>query len=319
MITALLVVGNRDVSLGEPVRISAEAASTGGGGLDLETGDVYSVRALLFALLLSSSNDSAVALAEHVSGSEEQFVDAMNRAARRLGADDTNFVTSHGLDEPNHYSSARDLALIGAEVLADPTLARIVSTPVAEIRGPNGYITVENRNELLDVYRGAVGIKTGFTENAGEVLVAAARRHGRRLIAVAMGSADAFEDARNLLDLGFRRLARSVVVPAGRVVGEIVLDSGRSADAVLAAPVRGWSRPEEIEIAFAPAPVSAPVTVGERLGMVTVSGRSEGTKVEAVAAAPLPASARPSWAVDTLAGILGSAYRLAALAGGGEL
>ncbi|MFN2525971.1 MAG: D-alanyl-D-alanine carboxypeptidase family protein [Actinomycetota bacterium] len=206
MVTALLTITR--VGVEERIVVSTSAAATSGGGLELSAGDVYTVRELLLALLLSSSNDAAVALAEHVSGAEHRFVAQMNAYARYLGARSTHFVTPHGLDTPNHYSSARDLALIGDRLLGEPVLARMVARQRVTIGTGDGRETLENRNELLGSYRGAVGIKTGQTSGAGEVLVAAARREGHLVIAVAMRSDEATLDARALLDYGFAHLRR---------------------------------------------------------------------------------------------------------------
>ena len=169
MVTALVVA--RETRLDELVRASRNAAATGGGGLDLRPGDVFTAGELLYALLLSSSNDAAVALAEHVAGSERAFAARMNRVAESVGATDSSFVTAHGLDVPGHYSTARDLARIALAVLRRPALAEIVATPSKTISGGR---TLVNTNPLLESYEGAVGVKTGYTAGAGDVLVAAA-------------------------------------------------------------------------------------------------------------------------------------------------
>ncbi|MGH2820092.1 MAG: D-alanyl-D-alanine carboxypeptidase family protein, partial [Actinomycetota bacterium] len=207
MATALVVL--RDADPSEVVTVSGAAAATGGGGLDLEPGETYTVEALLEAMLLTSSNDAAVALAEHVTGSAGAFVEDMNVLAGRLGARDTHFVTPHGLDVAGHHSSAADLALIARRLLADDLLAEIVATAGTSIEGPRGLIPLENRNPLLEGYGGALGVKTGYTALAGNVLVAAARRGGRTVTTVAMDSIDAAEDSRALLDHGFARLRRT--------------------------------------------------------------------------------------------------------------
>ena len=203
IVTALAVM--RRASLDERVTVSRNAADTGAGGFDLEAGAVFTVEELLRALLLTSSNDSAVALAEHVSGTERKFVALMNRLARRLGAGGTHFVTAHGLDRPGHRSTARDLALLAAELLENPVLAGMVALRRSRIGGPEGGL-LRNRNVLLKRYRGAIGVKTGYTAEAGDVLVAAAERGGRRLIAVALDAVNAASDARKLLDYGWSAL-----------------------------------------------------------------------------------------------------------------
>ncbi|HET7481864.1 MAG TPA: serine hydrolase, partial [Actinomycetota bacterium] len=179
MVTALLVAHRADPD--ETVVVSGAAAAVGGGGLDLVPGDVFTVDQLMRAMLLDSSNEAAAALAEHVGGTTARFVALMNAYLRRIGADRTHFVNPHGLDAPGHYASAADLASIGRHVLDDPYLARIVALRRATIPTPRGPATFDNRNLLLESYRGAIGIKTGYTLGAGNVLVAAARRNGHTL------------------------------------------------------------------------------------------------------------------------------------------
>lgn len=302
MTTALVV--RAAVAPDESVMVSATAAATGGGGLDLHTGDVFSVEALLYALLLDSSNDAAVALAEHVSGSQDAFVAEMNEAARSVGATGTHYVTAHGLDMPGHGSTARDLALIAAEVLDDPLLRVIVAAPDATIQGPNGTILLENRNLLLEGYRGATGVKTGFTAGAGNVLVASARRHGRTLIAVAMHSVDATADAAALLDFGWLQLAHTVVLDAGAPVGALVFDQG-STRVVAAAPVRDSVPAGEVSYEFLPAArMETPLAAGDVVGRVVVSS-PDGTidTVDAIAVGSVVLD-QGSWAEDLFAGLL---------------
>ena len=205
--TALVVV--RAADLDEQVTVSEGAAAAGGGGLDLVAGDVYSVGDLLHALLMTSSNDAAAALAEHVSGTQDAFVAEMNDLLDELGARDTTFLTPHGLDTPGHAASARDLALLGARLLEHPVLAATVATEETTVEGSPGPQELVNTNLLLDAYEGAVGIKTGETALAGQVLVGAAERRGELVVAVAMHSSDAASDVAALLDYGFAEVARA--------------------------------------------------------------------------------------------------------------
>ena len=307
MVTALLVV--RTADLDDVVTVSPTAAAAGGGGLDLQGGERFSVHDLLYALLLTSSNDSAVALAEHASGSEAAFVVRMNKLARSLGASGTQFVTSHGLDTAGHYSTARDLAKFGAAVLGDPILASIVASPRAILSGPNGAIEVENRNLLLESYPNALGIKTGYTAEAGNVLVAAARRKHRTVIAVAMGSADATEDARRLLDYGFARLRNTLLLRAGTQVGAVLVPAGGSADVVAAADVRALADPARVAVDFEPRPISGVVNEGDAVGAITVSdGRRVVATVDAIAADSVP-PAEQGWATGVVETILRTAAR----------
>ena len=301
MVTALVVLGAARPS--EEVRISPTAAAVGRGGLDLHAGDRFSVKELLYALLMSSSNDSAVALAEHVSASEAAFVERMNSLASSIGARDSRFVTAHGLDTSGHYSTATDLAAIGAALLERPLLARIVATPKKVVVGARGPQVVENRNLLLETYKGAIGIKTGFTALAGNVLVAAARRHHRTVVAVAMGSVDAAADAAELLDYGFARLKQTLLLDAGDVIGALVWPSGQATTVVAGAPVRGLADESQMVISLEPA-ASPSVTAGDPVGTIVVrrGGRTL-AQVEALAADTAGKEA-PSWAVNTLTAVV---------------
>lgn len=309
MVTALVVA--QTTPLTDTVEVSSGAAGTGGGGLDLGTGDRYTVESLLYALLLTSSNDAAVALAEHVAGSERAFVREMNRLALHLGAADTRFVTSHGLDIGGHHSSARDLAVIAEELLEDPRLASIVATSATTVAGPRGKQLLENRNLLLEGYPGAIGVKTGFTAAAGNVLVAAARRQGRTLIAVAMRSEDATEDSRQLLDYGWAKLARAVIVPRGTVVGAVLFDAAGSTDVVTARPLRGPSDPREVQLRFEPrADIEAPLGAGEVVGEVLVSaGSASLASLDAVVDSDVSPMG-VSWSARAISSLLGAIANL---------
>lgn len=306
IITALVVRARAELE--DTVVVSATADSVGGGGLDLSPGDRYTVHALLHALLMTSSNEAAVALAEHAAGSHGAFVTIMNRTVAELGGTDTRFVTAHGLDVPGHYSSARDLARFGLELLADDELARIVATRRTTIAGPSGGEIIENRNVLLKTYPGASGIKTGFTAAAGDVLVAAAERDGRSIVAVTMGAPDsdaAAVEAAALLERGWRILARRVLVRRGLVVGSLVFDPGGATEVVTAEPIRGSARLEEIEVAFRADPgVTPPITAGQVVGEVTVEVDDRVRyRAPAHARSAIPAD-DPSWGEVAISALL---------------
>jgi serine-type D-Ala-D-Ala carboxypeptidase (penicillin-binding protein 5/6) len=303
MMTALLTV--RAGVLGNEVRVSQVAANAGGGGLDLKAGEVWSVQALLTALLLSSSNDAAVALAEHVSGSEKAFVGAMNAQARRLKLRHTAFATPHGLDAEGHFSSARDLAVIAGELLDEPTLKDIVARSEASVKGPDGRVMIENSNLLLESYRGAIGIKTGYTQGAGNALVSAAVRGDRTIIGVVLRSADSFADTRALIDYGFARLSRSVLLKRGEEVGTVVLDPAGSIRVRAARTVRGLARPETLEVSFDPARTyELPLAPTDVIGAIVVT--SQGRVIDRVAAVTHEAIEEPdpSWVAEGLATVL---------------
>ena len=167
-----------------------------GTGVGLAPGEQWTLKDLLYDLLLSSDNTAAVAIARHVGGSEQAFVALMNQQAADWGLSETHFVNPHGLDEPGHYSSARDLAQIALHGLNDPTFAQIVGTREYRV-GPH---TLVNLNQLLGAYPGIEGVKTGTTEAAGQCLVAAAERPTGNVLCVVLGSTDRYADAQALLD-----------------------------------------------------------------------------------------------------------------------
>lgn len=203
IMTALLVLeaGNLD----QKTRISEHAAEIGESSIWLETGEILSRRELLYALMLNSANDAAVALAESVSSSERLFVEMMNKKARQLGLRDTHFSNPHGLEDPAHYTSAYDLAFLSRKAMVNPLFQKIVSTHAMTIpwKGHPWNRYLLNKNRLLYRYPGAIGVKTGYTKKAGNCLVGAAQRGSLKLIAVVLNSPRVYDDAAELLDYGF--------------------------------------------------------------------------------------------------------------------
>lgn len=198
-------------SPGDRVAVSRLAAACEGTSLELRCGDIIALQDLLYGMLLVSGNDAATAIAEHIAGSVPEFAALMNAKADQVGAKNTHFSNPHGLPDPiNHYTTAYDLALITAHGLQNPEFARLVCTPEHTVRfisrGKSRTVTLRNTNLLLKSYRGANGVKTGFTNDAGECLVASARRDGVQLIAVILNSEDRWRDAEKLLDYGFNSI-----------------------------------------------------------------------------------------------------------------
>jgi D-alanyl-D-alanine carboxypeptidase (penicillin-binding protein 5/6) len=203
IMTALLVIENGD--LHKDVVISKNAEETGESSIWLEEGEVLSRNQLLYALMLPSANDAAVALAESVAGSEQEFVSQMNERARELSLKNTHFANPHGLDAEGHYSSAFDLASLTREGLEDPLFRDVVTTKEMSIPCPghDWERALINRNQLLNRYQGSRGVKTGYTSNAGCCLVGAAQRGDMKLITVVMNSYDMYGDTERLLNYGF--------------------------------------------------------------------------------------------------------------------
>lgn len=186
IITCLVVL--EKAKLTDVVEISKKAGGTGGSRLGLKAKDKVRVQDLLYGLMLRSGNDSAVALAEHVGGSVAGFAELMNQKAQELGLKDTHFVTPHGLDETEHYTTAYELAVITDVALQNKKFVEIVGTKSCNIMINDTPRTIANTNELLGNLAGVDGVKTGFTNNAGRCLVTSTTREGHQIICVILGA-----------------------------------------------------------------------------------------------------------------------------------
>ena len=187
----------------------------------LKSGESYSVRDLLYGMLLASGNDAATALACHTGGSIEGFAEMMNAKAREMGLTNSSFKNPHGLDADGHYSSAEDLATITCEAMKNELFAKIVSTKTYAV----GDQTYMNHNKLLWNYNGALGVKTGYTIAAGRSLVSCAERDGLKLVCVTLSDPDDWDDHMELYDWAFANFEYKRVLPMG-VVCEIPVISG---------------------------------------------------------------------------------------------
>ena len=185
IMTAIVVLEN--ANLDDVVTISKKAAGTGGSRLKIRAEDKITVRDLLYGLMLRSGNDAAVALAEHVGESVEGFAGLMNKKAEQIGLKNTHFVTPHGLDDENHYTTAYELAILTDYALENSTFKKIVNTKSTQIRINENPMNIYNTNELLGVLPGVDGIKTGFTNNAGRCLVTSCTRDENQIITVVLG------------------------------------------------------------------------------------------------------------------------------------
>lgn len=203
-----LITALEQGAAGSIVTVSPEVAACEGSSLELKPGDKLTLREAEYGMMLVSGNDAAEAIAETVAGSVPEFVRLMNEKAAEIGTTRTHFSNPHGLPDPiNHFSTAYDLALIADYGLRNPLFSRIVATQEYQVRFLNKTaLPVANTNKLLKNYAGAIGVKTGFTNDAGECLVAAAQRGNVRLIAVVLNSDYRWDDAAKLLDYGFQQL-----------------------------------------------------------------------------------------------------------------
>jgi serine-type D-Ala-D-Ala carboxypeptidase (penicillin-binding protein 5/6) len=214
ILTALVALDR--VPLKEIVTVSITATSNRSSAVALKGGERLSVQDLLYALLLQSNNEAALALASYIGGSTPKFVQIMNQKARSLGALHSRFFNPTGMPHRGQVTTASDLALITKVALTNSDFRKIVATKSYPWKSSTWEGALDNSNELLKSYDGAIGVKTGSTREAGHCLVAAAQRENKTLIAVVLGSQEkqVWQDAKKLLDYGFKSFAD--VAPSGR-------------------------------------------------------------------------------------------------------
>jgi D-alanyl-D-alanine carboxypeptidase (penicillin-binding protein 5/6) len=272
IMTALLVAENGDLE--QPVTASEHAAATPESSIYLEPGEVLSRMELLYAAMLPSANDACTALAESIAGDEDSFVAQMNKRAAELGLKDTHFLNPHGLEAEGHYSSAYDLALLSKEALSHQVLAQIMATEKKVIpwAGKDEDRILLNHNRLLYNYDGAIGVKTGYTRQAGNCVVGAAQRGDMVLIAVTMNSPTVYNDLQQMLDYGFEQYKMVTLGKTGEVSGTVDVKQGVAAKvkATLARNLSIAATDEEIPhlaYSFTLKPnATAPIEPGEVLG-----------------------------------------------------
>jgi len=298
IMTALLVLEEGD--LDDVVVVSAAAAAVGEATVHLAADDRLGLRDLLAAALLPSANDASVALAEHIDGSVEAFVDRMNTRAAALGLTATHFENPHGLHHADHVTSARDLARLAREALRLPEFRRVVARSEAEIslqrkaeKQPRKVkLTSSNRLVRRDsehYWQLADGIKTGYTRPAGRCLAASASQNGWQLVCVVLQCKSSWPDARALLEWGFANFARQRVVSAGQTTADVHVVDG--APPLVAGVAK--SSIDTLVAVKAPVPTprvaesypTAPVASGSRVGELIVS-QLDGTELRATLVAP---------------------------------
>lgn len=203
LMTALVVLEN--AQLDEEVKPEPEWCNIEGSSMYLDYNKTYSVKELLTGLMLVSGNDAATVLANHISGSEAGFAKLMNDKAASLGMKNSHFTNPHGLDDPEHYSTARDMAILAESCLNNEELVSIASKISATV----GELTYYNHNRLLREYDGCTGLKTGYTIAAGRTLVSSAERNGMHLVCVTLNAPEDWADHKKLLDYGYNNYSLS--------------------------------------------------------------------------------------------------------------
>lgn len=328
ILTALVALER--TPLNAPVKVSQRAAEAEGSSVYLRPGMTVPMKDLLYGLMLASGNDAARAIAEHVAGSEAGFARLMNETARRLGASRSHFVNPNGLPAEGQVTTARDLAIITAHALRNPTFATIVATERRTLLLPGGERReLYNHNRILGL-EGIDGVKTGYTVKARHTFVASATREGWQLVAVVLGDTKQgkWTDARALLHWGFETYESVPLARRGEGLGAVSVRGGRATDVPvtldpsgppLAVALKGDGSESAYYRLEVPTAISAPVQRGQPLGRarIFVNGQSLDpmplVAARAVAAAPglrgLPHD-RPGAAADANAGFWGAFARL---------
>ena len=302
VMTMLLIMEAIDggkISWDDTITASEDAAAKGGSQIYLKAGETMSVSDMVKSIAVSSANDCACAMAEHLAGSESAFVQQMNQRAKQLGMEDTHFVNCTGLDDdPDakaHLTSAHDIAIMSRELLKHhPDIKKFTTIWMDTVR--NGTFGLSNTNKLVRFYQGCTGLKTGFTSAAGYCLSASAMREDMELVAVVMGSdtsQNRFSACKQLLDYGFAnyalvqpQLTEETKVPVKLGAEDFVQAVPSGLDAVLLDKGQKSSVTTEIELL---PEVTAPVSQGQRLGTVTVkAGEQVLAQIPLVAEKPIP-------------------------------
>lgn len=261
ILTALVVIEN--CRLEDIVEVKHEWANTEGSSMGLKAGDRCTVLELLYGLMLASGNDAGVALANKTAGSVEKFAELMNAKAESLGMTNSHFTNPHGLDDAEHYSTARDMAILAAAAMENDRFALIASTKEVRL-SPGRYFM--NHNKLLWNCDGCIGLKTGYTSKAGRTLVSACERNGTRLICVTLRDGLDWKDHESLYDWGFENYSAKTVVSPEKNVYELPLVSGekQSVKVRAAAPIKLFVKNSD------------EVAVKESLPHFAYSGKKEG-------------------------------------------
>ena len=288
IMTMLLIVEELEkgnILLKDEVAISERAASMGGSQIYLEKGSTATVEELLTTIAVGSANDSAVAMAEKIGGTVENFVVLMNKRAKQLGANNTTFKNPHGLDEEGHETTARDMALIAKEVVKHDNIIKLSSTYETTIRHKNGKsLWLVNTNSLIKFYSGLDGLKTGFTDKAGYCLTGTMKRNDMRLITVVMHAEtkeDRNTDTINMMEYAYSMYNKKTLVSSENYLGNMFIDNAKSrkvkyylekdANVIVDKNTREVNYKYDIELDN----IKAPLKKGDKIGTLKLNYNNE--------------------------------------------
>ncbi|SFS92281.1 D-alanyl-D-alanine carboxypeptidase family protein [Marininema halotolerans] len=302
IMTMLLVMEGLDahkISYEDSVRVSERAASMGGSQIFLEPGETMKLSELLKGVAVGSANDASVALAEHLAGTEEDFVAQMNKRAEQLGMKDTHFQNPNGLPASNHYSTAHDIAIMSRELLKHPEITRFTRIYEDHLRkdSKNPFWLV-NTNRLVKFYQGMDGLKTGFTAQAKFCLSATAKRKNFRVIAVVMGAPNGKtrnQEITRMLNFAFSQYTNHVVYKHGEKIATVHVDKGKKNHMMIRAPhqfslvIKKGEDPKGYVKRVKWNKLTAPLKKGQSLGSILVEkGGREVARMDLAAGQEIP-------------------------------
>lgn len=277
VVTAITAIENGN--LNDIITTSRNASYTEGSSIWLEENEKISMENALYGLMLSSGNDAATAIAEHISGGEKEFATLMNETAKKAGATNSHFENPHGLDSPGHYTTAYDLALITCYALKNETFKEIVKTESRKIpwQGHEWNRVLKNHNKLLWKYEFADGVKTGFTKKSGRCLVSSATKNGWQLVAVTLNAGDDWNDHIKMLEYAFCTYEVTKVIEKNQYMKSINVINGKTSDKVLLFSKNDFSIPtlssekNVIDIKYnGPDNIYAPIVQNQIIGKMEV-------------------------------------------------
>lgn len=280
MLMVVEAVDNGKVGWKDKIRTSEYAASMGGSQIFLQPGEEMSLEEMMKGIAVASGNDAAVAVAEHLAGSEEEFVKQMNERAKELGATDTHFSNVNGLPTQEHYTSAHDIALMSRELLKHEEITKFTSVYQDYLRKDSEKpFWLVNTNKLVRFYNGMDGLKTGFTAEAKYCLSATAKRNNFRLIAVIMGAPTSQQrnaEISQMMDYGFANYKSDLIFKAGDTVQNVQIDKGSVRDLPLVTAdnvgmlMKKGDKKEAFEKVIALNEVAAPIKKGQVIGQIII-------------------------------------------------
>jgi serine-type D-Ala-D-Ala carboxypeptidase (penicillin-binding protein 5/6) len=288
MLLIMEALDNKQISLNDEVTISQNAADMGGSQLFLQPNQTAKVEDLLKGIAVASGNDAVVAMAEKIAGSEEKFVDMMNKKAKELGLKNTQFKNPHGLDEEGHYTSAHDMAIMAKELIKHKQILNYTSIYEEYLTKSDGTkLWMVNTNKLVKFYKGVDGLKTGFTQTAGYCLTATAMKNNTRLISVVMGedtSANRSTDTVNLLNYGFNSYKVNTIIKKEKNIAKVKVNKGKEDKVYIRTKenVNELLNVNEKAKKYILVPevknITAPVKVGEKVGILKIKYRNKVVK-----------------------------------------